>query len=125
MRAGLPLYLKVTKSLDFLNISVLRYAELSLRSRSSLPQVKSVAWCFMLSELLEDQATGSTRRPCEGHLPGGGYTRDAEAGEDVEAEVAASFGSFVVLLSQESRGDAPMSGHVAIRSRSQRRPRSW
>jgi hypothetical protein len=37
-----------------------------------------------------------------GHLRGAGCEGDAGAGEDVEAEVAASFGPFVVLLGQDS-----------------------
>jgi hypothetical protein len=41
-----------------------------------------------------------------GHLRGAGCEGDAGAGEDVEAEVAASFGPFVVLFGQDGADEA-------------------
>jgi hypothetical protein len=40
------------------------------------------------------------------HLRGAGGERDAGAGQDVEAEVAAAFGPFVVLLGQDGADEA-------------------
>ena len=47
-----------------------------------------------------------------GHLLGGGCRRRAASGEDVESEVAAAFGPFVVLLGQDGADEPDDRGAV-------------